>query len=120
MNKIKIISDMARHVSGDVHPGSDKERYKKLAFSFLRALAKKLALQKGDYDIRFNAGGPAVSGEATLHHKKFYLQFSWSGCMFRTCQHQKDYTGGPNQWAYGFGHSLSEDELAARLRAMLD
>jgi len=70
----------------------------------LNQIAQKLGLQAGEYSIRSNMGGIAVSGEVTLHADWIYIQFSQSslgpdfGFMWRTCKHQKDYTGGPNRW----------------------
>jgi len=68
----------------------------------LRLLAKELGLSKGDYDLRFNAGGTAVSGEATLHTDKFYVQINANGLtkgvMFRRCNGRKDYSGGHNHF----------------------
>lgn len=88
-----------------------KAAFKKESMSFLRSLAKCLQLQKGDYSIRFNPGGIAVSGDATLHHNNFYLTISESGSYWRTCKGQKDYTGGQNIWVAGFGREVSPDCL---------
>lgn len=68
--------------------------------SVLVKLATDLSLPKGSYEIRAIKGGIAVSGEMILHHDKFYVNlsnFGVSGAGFaRTCQGQKDYTGGRN------------------------
>ncbi len=121
MNKLKIITDLARQ-SGYNEQG--KAAYKRLAMSVLRSIAKGLGLPKESYNIRFNAGGIAVAGEATLHHDRFYLQTSEAGVMFRHCTGQKDYTGGANQWAYfASGNyvetAMSVDQLVDKLRAMI-
>jgi hypothetical protein len=57
------------------------------------------------YDVRSNLGGPAVSGEITLHGDELYVQLSL-GCMgpgrevmFRRCEGRTDYRGGANHWA---------------------
>ena len=97
-----------------------KERYRVEAMAFLRKLAKKLKLVKGEYEIRYNRGGIAVSGEATLHHDKFYLQFSESGVMWRTCKGQKDYTGGTNRWFVGYAGHGDEDLLVSEINAVLN
>lgn len=134
MNKLKIASDMARETHGDVYKldgiESDKYRFKRFALSVLRGIAKSLQLPKDSFDLRFNAGGPAVSGEATLHHEKFYLQICSVGVMFRRCDGRKDYgsakmSGGyGNQWAISdFGicgrTELTVEQLTAKLRAMV-
>lgn len=82
-----------------------KEAWHREGKRVLRMLVKELGLVKGEYDIRSNKGGHAVSGEVTLHTNTFYLQLS--GAMFkegklqillRTCKGMKDYTGGINTY----------------------
>ena len=81
----------------------EKEKFRKNAMKFLRDLVKELKLQKGDYSIRFNAGGIAVCGDPILHHNKFYINLhplfgSNNECGYwRTCNGQTDYTGGYNR-----------------------
>ena len=71
----------------------------------LKGLAAALGLPPQSYDLRSNAGGIAVSGEATLHADHLYVQASQpptgqdTGILFRTCQGRKDYHGGPNNFA---------------------
>lgn len=71
----------------------------------LKALAAKLALPAGSFDVRSNKGGIAVSGEITLHSDKLYVQISDSSSgrglqvLFRTCNGRKDYSGGINNFA---------------------
>ena len=45
--------------------------------SAMRRLADALGLCDGTYDIRSNKGGPAVSGEITLHGEEAWVQLSW-------------------------------------------
>lgn len=71
----------------------------------LRLLADALGLRPGDYDLRSNFGGIAVSGEVTLHTDTLYVQAAQpatghdTGIMFRSCAGRKDYCGGPNNFA---------------------
>jgi hypothetical protein len=71
----------------------------------LKQLAAALGFPPQSYDLRSNAGGIAVSGEATLHADHLYVQASQpptaqdAGILFRTCQGRKDYHGGPNNFA---------------------
>lgn len=97
-----------------------KNRYKLAAMKYLRRLAESLGLEKDTYDIRWNAGGIAVSGDATLHHERFYLQITSTGCMFRTCKGRRDYTGGSNQWVISdfCCGSMTEGEMRERLASM--
>jgi hypothetical protein len=96
-----------------------KQIWKKRSMSFLRRIAKELNLTKGDYSIRFNPGGIAVSGDATLHHNSFYLHINDFGGFWRTCEGQKDYTGGSNRtftrdgW---WGQCLTESELIKQIK----
>jgi hypothetical protein len=97
-----------------------KERWHRLARNVAKALAAKLGLSKGEYSIRYNRGGIAVSGETMLHADWLYLDLSVScmgprmGVMYRSCKGQKDYTGGVNQWMQ-FDELLDLDKAAAKL-----
>ncbi len=81
-----------------------KEIFHQDGKTFLRAVAKALGLQPTEFDLRSNKGGPAVSGEITLHTDRLYLQLSHScmapgaQVMFRTCDSRKDYTGHVNNF----------------------
>ena len=96
-----------------------KKAYKTEALRWLRAIAKRLELNKKDYDIRFNPGGIAVSGEATLHHEKVYIQTSETGIMWRTCDGRKDYIGGPNRWLVGFGGHGDMEKFVAEINSVI-
>lgn len=80
-----------------------KEGFKKASTKALRQIAKSLNLAPGTYDIRFNAGGIAVSGDAILHHEKFYINLNDGQFYWRTCNGRKDYTGGMNRFIAGVG-----------------
>jgi hypothetical protein len=75
-----------------------KGEFKRLAMRFLNEVAILLDATKSD--IRYNAGGIAVSGEATLHTNSVYVQISSIeyGVLVRTVRGRKDYTGGHNTW----------------------
>ena len=53
-----------------------KRRFHATARARLRKLAGELRLPAGSFDLRSNQGGIAVSGEAILHHEKFYVHVS--------------------------------------------
>lgn len=82
-----------------------KDAYHRDGKKFLRELASEIGLTKGEFDIRNNIGGIAVSGEITLHGESIYVQISEScmhsgvSIMYRTCKGRKDYCGGPNHSA---------------------
>jgi len=82
---------------------AEKEWFLRLARCVLREIAKRLGLQKDQFDLRTNKAGIAVSGEVTLHTDKIYIQFGQScvfppSFMYRSCKDRKDYTGGMNNW----------------------
>lgn len=117
MNKLRIAVEKARCSPYNEEAKAD---YKRFSLGVLRSIAKDLQLAKNDYSIRFNPGGIAVSGEATLHHNNFYLQISWSGVMFRTCKGQKDYSSGANQWAIFAGYpQMDVPQLVNHLKRMI-
>jgi hypothetical protein len=71
----------------------------------LLGLAASLGLAPHEFDLRRNDGGIAVSGEATLHSDRLYVQVSQpatgndTGILFRSCEGRRDYTGGQNHFA---------------------
>ena len=81
-----------------------KHEFRLAAGQALKKLAQLMQLDHGAYDIRWNEGGPAVSGEATLHHSRFYLQVEQSlgspsmEVLYRTCRNMQDYSGGDNHF----------------------
>jgi len=94
--------DFRKPVSYDAE---GKRRFHRHARRQLLALAAALGLEPGDYDLRANAAGIAVSGEATIHADRLYVQVSQpatradTGILFRTCEGRRDYTGGRNNFA---------------------
>jgi hypothetical protein len=96
-----------------------KKSFKRAGLNFCKDLAARLQLPEGSFDISFNEGGIAVSGEVTLHHENFYLQISDSGCFYRECKGRRDFTGGRNCWVEGFGESETTDEIVNRILNIL-
>lgn len=94
-----------------------KEAFHRAGRKFLKALATAAGLQPGQYDIRSNKGGIAVSGEVTLHADHAYVQLSESAMhrggsvLYRTCEGRKDYTGGTNHWQALSVLARSEDAM---------
>ena len=81
-----------------------KPEFHQKAKKVLRHVAEQLGLKKGEFNIRSNMGGIAVSGEVTLHANDIYIQMdAWNmggKFMFRSCKGQRDYTGGTNNWMF--------------------
>lgn len=97
--------------------------FKREAPYMLRVLATTLGLKPGEFDVRYNPGGIAGSGSATLHTDSLYVQIEQTSMgkgheiLYRSCNGRKDYVGGVNHFA-----SVSELEdpeaFAAKLRRL--
>jgi hypothetical protein len=98
-----------------------KHRFHRHAQRQLLKLADALGLARGEFDLRSNAGGIAVSGEITLHADRLYVQASQpatradTGILFRSCEGRRDYTGGQNHFA-SLDLLHEPDTLAALIR----
>lgn len=90
----------------------------------LQNLSRLLGMEKEDFRLSSNEAGPAVSGEVTLHGDHIYLQLfdSRAGLeiMYRTCEGQKDFSGGSNHFQSLRALSSSDDlvKWLATLRSM--
>lgn len=90
----------------------------------LRRLADALLLEKNEYRIESCLGGPAVSGEISLHSGELYVMIGidWPDehrhVLFRRVNGPTDYSGGPNRWA-SIADILAPDRLASRIRREL-
>lgn len=96
-------NEISRYVflaSNSSYNDNNKVEFKKLGRKILKYVANQLGLI--NYNIRFNAGGIAVSGDNILHDERFYLALHdnlGSGSFyFRGCKGLKDYIGEYNQW----------------------
>ena len=106
--------------------GKLKQEYRNLGRRILKDIAERMGLTKGQYDIRWNPGGIACSGDSTLHTDKVYVALHdncGSGWFYwRTVKGRKDYSGGANQiirWD-NFRTVADVDKLVARLREAQD
>jgi hypothetical protein len=77
-----------------------KRNFKPLARKLLRELDDITGLHA---DLRWNEGGIAVSGEATMHADEIYIQVSGGVCadmgiLYRSCKGRKDFSGGRNRY----------------------
>lgn len=102
-----------------------KARYKSLSMRVLRDLASRLKLTAGSYDLRYNAGGIAVSGEATLHGDSIYIQIDQctinhghASVLYRTCDGRRDYRGGRNHFCTPT--QLTDIQTLLRMTAMIE
>lgn len=97
-----------------------KEAFHRQGKKFLKALAAEMGLLAGEFDVRSNKGGIAVSGEVTLHADQVYIQLRESAVgqrgvhvLYRTCDGRKDYSGGTNHWQ-SLRHLASNDDALER------
>lgn len=113
---------LADNINGYTDEGqSRKDALHRAGKKFLRELASEIGLAKGEFDIRSNTGGIAVSGEITLHGESVYIQIGescmhrGSTIMYRTCEGRKDYCGGQNHFA-----RMSDLANPSRMDAFID
>jgi len=104
----------------DTYADEAKRQFASKGKKVLKALAKEMRLPEGSYDIRWNPGGPAVSGDIILHGESIYVDLSQTclgldyGFMARNCKGRQDYTGGPNNWIK-WDELLNLHDLATKL-----
>jgi hypothetical protein len=97
-----VLFDFRKRVAYDAEA---KRLFHKKARRQLLVLAWVLGFGPGDYDLRSNAGGCAVSGEVTLHADRLYVQANQpatgadTGILIRSCEGRRDYVGGRNHFA---------------------
>jgi len=123
--RVRLFTDMMTKavISGADYAGTIKHKFKTDGRWLLRLIANELGLEPTQYDLRWNAGGIAVSGEVTLHADGLYIQFYQSGFsrsesfLVRTCNGRKDYTGGPNRWIPWY-NLLNFPKAVADIRAI--
>ena len=81
-----------------------KRRFHRQSAAVLRELARHLGYKAGDFDLRHNQRGIAVSGEIILHSDTLYVHFEQNvaglqwGFMWRICRGRRDFRGRANQW----------------------
>ena len=85
-----------------------KVEFKRIGIKAMKELA--VALELKEYNVSFNPGGIAVSGDLLLmgmwnenlgvyiSMNKDFLNAPWGQVLYRTIKHMKDYTGGSNNW----------------------
>jgi hypothetical protein len=109
--KVIELRKLARLSSASGYNDTNKKEFARLSRKLLRELNEIFGRQvsppfagQATADVRYNAGGIAVSGDATLHGDSIYVQISGIdlGILYRTCNGRKDYSGGRNNW-YSWG-----------------
>ena len=81
-----------------------KRAFHREARSTLRIAARHLGLEQGQYDLRSNMAGQAISGDVILHSDEIYILVSipcfgpGREVMFRRCKGRQDYRGEHNHF----------------------
>lgn len=101
MNHATTIIGLAQNPSSCSYNDANKAQFKKSGMHLMKKLAVLVGGQTSD--VRYNAGGTAVSGEVTLHTECIYVSLSMGcvsdlGYLVRTCNGKKDYSGDRNTW----------------------
>ena len=116
LRKRPVLTTLA--LDGVAYNGERKKLFHAEARRALTALADALGYERGDYDLRSNQGGIAVSGEITLHSDEAYIQVSCDcrggRVLFRRCHNRRDYCGDPNHFAT-IDELTDPTRLAARI-----
>lgn len=125
MRHLKHLAALASPIDGYAEGAPRKVRMHQQGRAFLKRLAADLGLAHGQFDIRSNVAGPAVSGEVTLHADHIYVQLSEHyscagvGVLYRTCKHRTDYTGGRNHTTTMRNLVTRYPEFVAECRALM-
>ncbi len=122
------ISEIRRHpvlrtlaIRGVAYDEAAKRTFHQEGRAALRRLADALGLDADTFEVRSNKGGPAVSGEVTLHGDEVYVQLSLGGLghdrevLYRRVSGRKDYCGERNHFA-SVTALLAPDRFAEQLR----
>lgn len=109
---------------GVAHDDPAKRLFHSEGRAAMRRLADALELDEGRFDIRSAKGGPAVSGEVTLHGEDIWVQLSLGifgpdrEVCFRRVGGRNDHVGDRNLWA-SIRELMEPDRFAARIRREL-
>lgn len=109
-----------------------KAKFRLIGKKAMKELAGLLELRP--FDIQFNPGGIAVSGDLRLmgmwsegngiyiSMNKFFPNAPYGQILYRTIKHMKDFTGGPNQWMRyeTLRDPVRLKELICRLRCLTE
>ena len=139
---VELLSADFGTISGDLlHAGavqagsqeSVKSKFKRLATAYLKHIAAKMGFARGDFEVSFNPGGPAVSGEAYLYSTGVFFMLSGAsihGALYRRCARVPSTKArakpGKAEWAHTRSGNCwmpiatlpNIDDVTARLRAI--
>jgi hypothetical protein len=107
-NTLRMLSNVWNGSAYNAADAAHKARFHRVAAKRLREVATLLGLHVGQYDVRSNKAGVAVSGEVTLHTDLVYVQVAYFAfdrsprILYRTCKGRRDYTGGANNYLPGY------------------
>lgn len=98
---MKSLTTLLGMVNFDTYDAQAKQKFHNQARKVLREIAKKIGVEKSEFNVSSNKAGPASVGEVTFHSDKLYIQIGGlnpENVLYRSCNGRKDSTGGTNQW----------------------
>jgi hypothetical protein len=108
MQNLKKLARLMLSEESGSYNDAFKAKFRLVGKKAMKELARLLELRT--FDIQFNPGGIAVSGDLRLmgmwsEDNGVYIFLSkdfpnapYGQILYRTIKHMKDFTGGPNQW----------------------
>jgi len=108
MQNLKKLARLMLSEESGSYNDAFKAKFRLVGKKAMKELARLLGLRT--FDIQFNPGGIAVSGDLRLmgmwsegngvyiSMNKDFPSAPYGQILYRTIKHMKDFTGGPNQW----------------------
>ena len=108
MQNLKKLARLMLSEESGSYNDAFKAKFRLVGKKAMKELARLLELRT--FDIQFNPGGIAVSGDLRLtgmwsegngvyiSMNKDFPNAPYGQILYRTIKHMKDFTGGPNQW----------------------
>ena len=101
-----------------------KARWLRIGGEILAELAGMVGYAPGEFDIRVNPGGPAVSGNVYMQTDRIFVALGQTvlgtdmGFMWRTCRNREDSEGLDNRWMPWETLAIPEKVAAAMRHAV--
>jgi hypothetical protein len=121
MRYLKKLKELMTSNEDPHYNNNFKKRFRSIGEKAMKELT--LILELNEYDINFNPGGIAVSGDLRLmgmwsEGNGVYISMNkdfpgkpWGDVLYRHIRHMRDFTGGPNNY---FKFNLLSDPAALR------
>jgi hypothetical protein len=130
MQNLKKLARLMLSEESGSYNDAFKAKFRLVGKKAMKELGRLLELRT--FDIQFNPGGIAVSGDLRLmgmwsegngvyiSMNKDFPSAPYGQILYRTIKHMKDFTGGPNQWPRyeTLRDPVRLKELICRLRSL--